>query len=82
MQNKPNLRNAKMNINCYSTRDYEEKCLSGQRKNKPNQTQFQTPQRKVEGLNFGSRQIKIFDIKIGLEHERNSSYSGKNNNCG
>ena len=40
MQNKPNLGNAKMNLNYYPTTDYEEIRFSGQSKNKPNQTQF------------------------------------------
>ncbi len=53
MQNKPNLRNDKMNINFYSRKDYEQKHQCENRKNepktnpkrtqnKPNQTQFQT----------------------------------------
>jgi len=47
MQNKPNLRNAQMNINKVSTKDYENKCLCRRRENKANsnpikakQTQF------------------------------------------
>ena len=39
MQNKPNLLNAKMNINKVLTKDYENKRLCGCDKNKPNQTQ-------------------------------------------
>jgi len=42
MQNEPNLRNAKMNVSYYKTTNYEEKCLSGQRKNEPKRTQFQS----------------------------------------
>ena len=40
MQNKPNLRNEKMNITYYTKTNYKQKRLSGQQKNKPNQTQF------------------------------------------
>ena len=42
MQNKPNLRNDKMNINLYSRKDYRNLYLCGDLKNKPNQTQFRT----------------------------------------
>ncbi len=41
MQNKANFRKAKMNVNFYSTKDYENERLSRLRENKPNQTQFQ-----------------------------------------
>ena len=40
MQNKPNLRNAKMNITFYTIKDYEDLYFHGNLKNKPNQTQF------------------------------------------
>ena len=43
MQNKPNLKNAKMNLNFYPTTDYENKHICEGRKNKPNQTQFSLP---------------------------------------
>jgi hypothetical protein len=40
MQNKPNFRKTKMNLNSYLTKDYENKrlCICGQ--NKPNQSQY------------------------------------------
>jgi len=45
MQNKPNSRKAKMKLNFYSTKDYENKprlrAPAKQSQNKPNQTQFQ-----------------------------------------
>ena len=40
MQNKPNLPNAKMNLNYYPRTDYKNKNLCQGQKNKPNQTQF------------------------------------------
>jgi hypothetical protein len=42
MQNKPNLRKAKMNISNYIKNTYENKTLGRRGKNKPNRTQFQT----------------------------------------
>ena len=44
MQNKPNLRNAKMNLNHYTEMRYKENCLCQGQKNEPKRTQFQTPQ--------------------------------------
>ena len=44
MQNKANLQNEKMNINSYPTTNYKENLLCAGLKNKPKQTQFQTPQ--------------------------------------
>jgi len=38
---KANLKRAKMNVNSYSTKDYENKRRRGLRKNKANQSQFQ-----------------------------------------
>jgi hypothetical protein len=43
MQNKPNLRKAKMKLNFYSAKDYENKSRLQKPKNKPNQTQFYPP---------------------------------------
>ena len=43
MQNKPNFRKAKMNVNFYSTKDYENVPRRRTRKNKPNQTQSPRP---------------------------------------
>jgi len=40
MQNKPNFRKAKMKLNFYSTKDYENEFCRKLRENKPNQTQF------------------------------------------
>ena len=40
MQNKPNFRKAKMNLNFYSQKDYENKPAFGVQKNKPKQSQF------------------------------------------
>ena len=40
MQNEPNLRNDKMNINFYPTSDYEEKHICEGLKNEPKRTQF------------------------------------------
>ena len=42
MQNKPNLRNDKMNVTSVLTMHYEDFRLCRRPKNKPNQTQFQT----------------------------------------
>lgn len=42
MQNKPNLLNAQMNVNKVLTKDYENVRLHRRRKNKANQSQFQT----------------------------------------
>ncbi len=36
MQNKPNFRKAKMNVNIYYTKAYNNETASGSRKNKPN----------------------------------------------
>jgi hypothetical protein len=41
MQNKANFRKAKMKLNFYLTKDYENGVLYSRGKNKPNQTQFQ-----------------------------------------
>ncbi len=41
-QNKPNFRKARMNLNFYSTKEYENVPLRRRGENKPNQTQFQT----------------------------------------
>jgi len=40
MQNKPNFRKARMNLNFYSTKDYENDNTFRLPENKPNQTQF------------------------------------------
>ena len=40
MQNKPNFRKAQMNLNFYSTKDYENEIAFRLRKYKPNQSQF------------------------------------------
>jgi len=40
-QNKPNLLNAQMNVSSVITKYYENACLRGREKNKPNQTQFE-----------------------------------------
>jgi len=40
MQNKPNFRNAKMNVNSFITKDYKNELCQKLQKNKPNQTQF------------------------------------------
>jgi len=40
MQNKPNLLDAQMNVNTYSTTDYENKSNWTLGENKPKQTQF------------------------------------------
>jgi len=40
MQNKPNFQKAKMNLNLYSTKDYENESRLQKPKNKPKQTQF------------------------------------------
>ncbi len=56
MQNKPNFQKAKMNINIYYTKVYNNETAFRRRKNKPNQTQFQMPtnpsskERKKKGL--------------------------------
>jgi hypothetical protein len=44
MQNKPNFPKPGMFLNLYSKNDYENENASSLRQNKPNQTQFQTPQ--------------------------------------
>jgi hypothetical protein len=41
MQNKPNLREAKMNVSAVKTKRYENIRLGGRRENKPNQSQCQ-----------------------------------------
>ena len=51
MQNKPNLLNAQINVSSFITKDYENGHLLGRRKNKPNQTQFQS-QRLYAYFNF------------------------------
>jgi hypothetical protein len=43
MQNKPNFQKAKMKLNFYSAKDYENKPRLRTPKNKPNQTQFYPP---------------------------------------
>ena len=50
MQNEPNLRKDKMNINYYKKRDYKENCGCEDQKNEPKRTQF---------LPTGRRRIKI-----------------------
>ena len=42
MQNEPNLRKPKMNINYYKEMCYKENCLCEPRKNEPKRTQFRT----------------------------------------
>ena len=42
MQNKPNLLDTLMNVSSVKTKHYENNRLRTRRKNKPNQTQFQT----------------------------------------
>ena len=42
MQNKANLLDTQMNVSSAKTRHYENNQLRRRRKNKPNQTQFQT----------------------------------------
>ena len=42
LQNKPNFRNAQMNISSVKTMNYEQITTNNANKNKPNQTQFQT----------------------------------------
>ncbi|HIJ53089.1 MAG TPA: hypothetical protein HPP66_08040 [Planctomycetes bacterium] len=42
MQNKPNLRNAQMNVSRVSTKDYEKRTLGERGKNKPNSNPIQT----------------------------------------
>ncbi len=51
MQNKPNFRKAKMNVNSLITTDYENKWQRRVRKNKPNQTQSPKSQNERK-LNF------------------------------
>ncbi len=62
MQNKPNLREAQMNVNKVSTKDYENKRLCRRRENKPNQTQFlyQYAQNKA---NFNTKYAKQSQFK-------------------
>ena len=43
MQNKPNFRKARMNLNFYLTKDYENELCRKFQKNKPNQTQSPKP---------------------------------------
>jgi hypothetical protein len=53
MQNKANFLAVQMNITPGTTRPYENFPLSGQAKNKPNQTQFQTcphPHNRLSGF--------------------------------
>jgi len=61
-QNKPNLLNAKMNVNKVLTKDYENVHLLGRRKNKPNskpnQTQYKANfKRRI----FTTGRLKLFD---------------------
>ena len=42
LTNKPNFKKPKMNLSDYMTSNYKEKRTDPPRKNKPNQTQFQT----------------------------------------
>jgi len=42
MQNKPNLQKAEINLTSYEHKDYEKMRVREPRKNKPNQTQFQS----------------------------------------
>jgi len=44
MQNKPNFKIGKMNLNLYSTRAYKNETAFRVRKNKPKQSQFQNRQ--------------------------------------
>ena len=40
MQNEPNFKNTKMNINCYTTNNYNENCGCEDKKNEPKRTQL------------------------------------------
>ena len=52
-QNKPNLKKAKMDVNLFATKDYENETAFRLQKYKPKQTQFQTghrcPERRLVG---------------------------------
>ena len=57
MQNKANLLDSQMNVNCVITRDYENMLPFSRRQNKPNQTQFQS-QSKPNKPNFKAKQTQ------------------------
>jgi len=59
MQNKPNFRNAQMNISTVTTRNYENETTLMLQKNKPNQTQFQK-----------SKNERKFCLHKGLQKKR------------
>jgi hypothetical protein len=50
MQNKPNFRKGQMNINIFTTKDYENQPIWSLRENKANQSQFLTSSN--DGLSF------------------------------
>ena len=52
MQNEPNLRNEKMNINYYPKSNYENKPLGQGRENEPKRTQFQTQKKLAHLIDF------------------------------
>ncbi len=54
MQNKPNFRNAEMNITSAITKDYENIPPAKKCENKPNQTQFQ-PKNEANKPNFNPK---------------------------
>jgi hypothetical protein len=82
MQNKPNLRKAKMKLSFYSAKDYENKPRLRTPKNKPNQTQFYPPQ----ADKYGGQSIRLagnqgsghqFIRRSGERRKKNFAACGK-----
>jgi len=69
MQNKPNFRKARMFLNFYLTKDYENELCQKLQKNKPNQTQFPRPTRRNKpNTNPNKANFKRYLAKMG-HHE-------------
>ncbi len=80
MQNEPNFKNAKMNINYYKTTNYEQKDLVGQRKNEPKRTQFKTHNTKMSlRAQRGNLNRDIRDTTYAIRENKANLQGGKMN---
>jgi len=81
MQNKPKVKDAKMNVNIYNTMDYENKHNWTLGQNKPNQTQFKAnsnPISKIPKMNVNIYYITAYNNKTLLPRIQNKPNSNPN----
>ena len=76
MQNEPNFKNAKMNINYYPTTNYNENRLAGQQKNEPKRTQFRSHRAGIHL--FMQNKANLQGGKMNITSYKTSNY---NENC-